>query len=80
MEYNVQDIITFADDKKYMVMSKAIHEDVTYMFLMNVDEDKDYKFVNLNDEKKLFEIKNQDVITNIAPLLYKNLLEEIEKI
>ncbi len=80
MKYNVQDVITLADDKKYMIMSKANHEDVTYMFLMNVDNDKDFKFCNLDKEQKLFEIKNQDLITTVAPLLYKNLLEEIEKI
>ena len=80
MEYNVQDIITLSDDKKYMIMSKTNHEGVTYLFLMNVDDDKDYKFCNLDKEKKLFELKNQELITTVAPLLYKNLLEEIEKI
>ncbi len=80
MNYNVQDVITLADDKKYMIMSKTMHEGISYMFLMNVDDDKDFKFCNLDGEKKLFEIKNQDKITEIAPLLYKNLLEEIEKI
>lgn len=80
MEYNVQDVITLQDDKKYMVMSKAIEAGVSYMFLMNIDDDKDFKFCNLDENKKLFEIKNQDKITEIAPLLYKNLLEEIEKI
>lgn len=80
MEYKVQDIITLADDKKYMIMSKANKDDITYMFLMNVDNDKDFKFCNLDENKKLFEIKNQDKITDIAPLLYKSLLEEIDKI
>ena len=80
MEYNVQDIITLADDKKYMIMSKANKDGITYMFIMNVDNDKDFKFCNLDETKKLFEIKNQDKITSIAPLLYQSLLEEIDKI
>lgn len=80
MNYDIQSIITLNDDKKYMVMSKTDFESITYLFLMNTEDDKDYKFCHLNEEGKLFELKNEDKITTVAPLLYKKLLEEIEKI
>ncbi|MDD4624245.1 MAG: hypothetical protein GX032_01215 [Tenericutes bacterium] len=80
MNFEVKSTVTLSDDKKYMVMSKVEYNGKKYMFLINIDDEKDYKFCSLNNENKLFQIKDEDLIHTIAPLLYKNLLEEIEKV
>ncbi len=80
MNFEVKSTVTLSDDKKYMVMSKVEYNGTKYLFLINIDDDKDYKFCNLNNENKLFQIKDEELIHTIAPLLYKNLLEEIEKV
>jgi hypothetical protein len=78
-EFEVRNTITLNDDTKYMIMSKVNHEEVTYLFLMNIDNEKDYKFCNLDKENKIFELKDGTKIKVIAPLLYKRLVEEIDK-
>ena len=79
MEFDVQNIVTLGDDSKYMVMSQATFEGGSYIFLMNTEDDKDFKFCNVH-EGKLYEIKDDEVIIKIAPILYKSLVEEIDKI
>lgn len=79
MEFEVQNIVTLGDDSKYMIMSQASFEGANYMFLMNTEDEKDYKFCNVM-EGKLYEIKDDELIVKVAPILYKSLVEEIGKI
>ncbi len=79
MEYQIKDVVTLNDDTKYMVMSEAVEQDKRYIFLINIDNNKDYKICSV-ENGKLFEVKDENLISNIAPTLYKKLIQEIENI
>ena len=62
MDYNDK-IITMDDNQKYMVIEQVNYENGTYLYLVNNKDERDAKFVKVEDDKiiqidpKLFETK-----------------------
>lgn len=79
MKYEIKDVVTLGDDKQYIVMSTAEFENKRYLFLINLENEKDFKICE-EDNEELYEIDDKDLISKVVPILHKKLVDEIENI
>lgn len=73
MDYNKK-VITLEDDKKYLVIEQVDYDNHTYLYLVNDNDDKDGKFVEVTEEG----------ISSIDPTLFQEkvlplFLEKLKK-
>lgn len=73
MDYNKK-VITLEDDKKYLVIEQVDYDNHTYLYLVNDNNDKDGKFVEVTEEG----------ISSIDPTLFQEkilplFLEKLKK-
>lgn len=62
-----KDILTLDDNKEYVVVSKALYEDVNYFYIVDIDNVENFKFVKVENDN-LFEIHDKDLATKLIPL------------
>lgn len=67
MEIEKQDILTLDDEKNYVVVSKALLENINYFYIVDIDNIENFKFVKIANDN-LLEIKDKDLITKLIPL------------
>lgn len=81
MDIDIKDVITLEDNIKYVVSSKINHENVTYYFLIDMNNYSNIK-ICYEDIGELVEIEDGVLIQEILPMFYKeskNVIEELKK-
>ena len=67
MDIKKQDLLTLDDHNDYVVVSKVEYENAFYYYIVDINNLENLKFVK-ESNNELFEIKDQDLITNLIPL------------
>ena len=82
---NIKDLLTLSDNNEYVVVSKTIYEDKSYLYLVDINNNENLKFcLERKDEQGYIvdEIEDTTLIQKLLPLFYessKNIIEEILK-
>ena len=69
MNIDIMDTITLSDKNKYLVVSKVNHQDNTYYYLIDEENNKNIKFcLEEAETKSLTEINDSSLIQILVPL------------
>ena len=74
---DIKDVITLDDNDKYMVVSKANYNNDTYFYIMDIFDNKEIKILRLNENNKLSEFDDQNIVQDLFPLFFKETLNMI---
>ena len=73
MDIGIKDIIELSDDKSYVVISKTIYENKTYYYLIDKDNNENFKFLVENSKNNsLIELEDKNLIQQLLPLFLKS--------
>ena len=75
MEVEYQDIITLSDENKYVVASKVNLNNSRYVYLVDINNNKNLKFVEIEQDGFLSELDSdidKELIKQLIPLFYNN--------
>lgn len=75
MDIGIRDILTLSDKKEYVVVSKILYENKTYLFLIDLNDEMNIKICYLNDDE-VIETRDKELNTKLLPLF----VEETKKI
>ncbi len=81
MEIEYQDVITLSDKNRYVVASKVNYNDSTYVYLVDIDNNTNLKFAELEENNSLSEldsVRDEELINQLIPLLYNSSKGDIE--
>ena len=68
---NIKDTLVLDDDNEYVVVSKANYNDKIYYYIINNNDNSDFKFCyQENDE--LVEIEDDKLIKELIPLFFNS--------
>lgn len=71
---NIKDTLVLDDEDEYVVVSKANYNDKIYYYIINNNDNSDFKFCyQENDE--LVEIEDDKLIKELIPLFFNNVKE-----
>lgn len=71
---NIKDILVLDDENEYVVVSKANYNDKIYYYIINNNDNRDFKFCyQENDE--LVEIEDDKLIKELIPLFFNSVKE-----
>lgn len=82
MEVEYQDIITLSDENKYVVASKVNLNNSKYVYLVDINNNKNLKFAEIEQDGLLSELDSdidKELIKQLIPLFYKNSIKDIGK-
>lgn len=82
MEVEYQDIITLSDENKYVVASKVNLNNSIYVYLVDINNNKNLKFVEIEQDGFLSELDSdidKELIKQLIPLFYNNSIKDIGK-
>lgn len=80
MEIQYQDIITLSDKNKYVVASKVNYNNSTYVYLVDINDNANFKYAEMENNNLLSELDNvidKELIVKLIPLLYNNSKRDI---
>ena len=83
MEIEYQDIITLSDNNEYLVASKVNYNDSQYIYLVDINDNKNLKFAEIENNcliSELDSILDEELINNLIPLFYNICKNDIEYI
>ena len=69
MNINIKDILTLDDDNKYVVVSKVYYEGKDYLYLVDINNNKNLKFCYV-DNDDVVEINDKELNTKLLPLFF----------
>ena len=69
MNINIKDILTLDDDNKYVVVSKVYYEGKDYLYLIDINNNKNLKFCYV-DNDAVVEISDKELNTKLLPLFF----------
>ena len=81
MEIEYQDIITLSDENKYLVASKVNYNNTKYVYLVDINDNKNLKFAEIENDGVISELDTNidaKLINNLVPLFYNNSKNDIE--
>ncbi len=81
MEIEYQDIITLSDENKYLVASKVSFNNSKYIYLVDINDNKNLKFAEIENDGVISELDvniDAELINNLVPLFYNNSKKDIE--
>lgn len=79
MNIDIKDIITLDNANQYVVVSKANYEDETYFYLVDLNDNANFKLLKLNKVTNNLAEFNDEVITrNLLPLLLNETLSVVD--
>ncbi len=81
--FEVMDILTLDDDKRYIVCGMTIYNNGSYIFLSEVGNSKNIKFLEkymVNDEIHLKEVNDADLIQKLLPFLAKSGIDAVKNV
>ena len=70
MNINIKDILTLSDDNRYVVISKTQYENKEYLYLIDINDNKNMKFCYINGNK-IIESNSKELNTKLIPLFYE---------
>lgn len=82
MEVEYQDIITLSDENKYVVASKVNLNNSRYVYLVDINNNKNLKFVEIEQDGFFSELDSdidKELIKQLIPLFYNNSIKDIGK-
>lgn len=81
MEIEYQDIITLNDKNRYVVASKVNYNGSTYVYLVDINDNTNLKFAEIEKNNSLSEldsVKDEELIKQLIPLFYNSSKGDIE--
>lgn len=81
MEIEYQDIITLSDENKYLVASKVNYNNSKYIYLVDINDNKNLKFAEIENDGVISELDaniDAELINNLVSLFYNNSKTDIE--
>lgn len=81
MEIEYQDIITLNDKNRYVVASKVNYNGSTYVYLVDINDNANLKFAEIEKNNSLSEldsVKDEELIKQLIPLFYNSSKGDIE--
>ncbi len=81
IDIKYQDIITLNDNNKYVVASKVEYDEATYLYLVDINNNTNIKFVEIEKNNYLSELDgsiDRDLIKKLIPLFYRSSKIDIE--
>ena len=81
MEIEYQDIITLSDKNKYVVASKVKYNDSKYVYLVDINDNTNLKFAEIEKNNSLSEldsVRDEELIKLLIPLFYNSSKGDIE--
>ena len=81
MDIKYQDIITLSDNNEYVVASKVNYQGSDYIYLVDINNTSNLKFIEIEKEGYLSELdkeKDKDLIEALIPLFYNNSKKDVE--
>jgi len=82
MKIETRDVITLNDSNKYVVCSKVNYQGNNYLYLIDINNNKNIKFAKEKVQQKIFsiiEIEDTQLIQTLMPMFYsesKDILKE----
>lgn len=73
---NTKDTLVLDDDNEYVVVSKANYNDKTYYYIINSNDNSDFKFC-YQDNDELVEIEDYKLIKELIPLFFNNVKDDL---
>ena len=70
MNIEVKDIVTLSNNSKYCVISTISYNNINYLYLINIDNKNDVKFVYY-ENNRLNVVKDNSITDKIIPLFLK---------
>ena len=67
MNISIMDVLTLEDKNEYVVVSKVLYEDKNYMFLVDINNNKNVKFC-YQDNDEVVESEDKDLNSRLLPL------------
>ena len=71
MDIKKNDILTLEDNNEYVVVSKVTYDDANYLYIVDLNDVKNIKFVKENNDEVL-EISDKDLISELIPLFIED--------
>ena len=71
MNIKYQDLITLDDDNEYIVVSKIVHKEKDYIYIVDINNNQNMKFMKINNDGYLIELNYKDdekLIKELIPL------------
>lgn len=68
---NIKDTLVLDDDNEYVVVSKTNYKDKTYYYIINNNDNSDFKFC-YQDNDELVEIEDDNLIKELIPLFFNS--------
>lgn len=81
--FDVMDILTLDDDKRYIVCGMTNYKNVSYIFLSEVGNSKNIKFLEkilVEDEIHLREVNDTKLIQELLPFLAKSGIDAVKSV
>lgn len=69
MNISIKDLLTLSDKNKYVVVSKIYYDDKDYLFLLDINDNSNFKFCYV-DKNEVVESSNSDLNTKLLPLFF----------
>ena len=83
MNIDIKDLITLDDNNEYAVCSKAMYQGIEYLYLIDINENQNFKFAHIEARENELELKetfDKKLIQALLPLFAekgKDILAEI---
>jgi hypothetical protein len=81
MNIDIKETITLSDKKEYVVISKAIYQDKTYYYIIDIADNKNIKFCEeVSSNNSLIVVKDKELLKNLLPLFFDNIKDVLKEI
>ncbi len=82
-DLRVLDVLTLDDKKKYVISSIAEYNDITYLLIVDINDNENIKLV----EKRVYEneirlglVDDPDLFKELMPIFFKNGMEALKSL
>lgn len=69
---DIKDVLTLSDKRRYVIASKTNYEDKLYLYLVDLDDNKNIKFCYVDNDEVVI-VNDIRLIEKLLPLLLKEI-------
>ena len=81
MKIDIDDIIALDDGKKYLVINKVNLRDIDYIYIIDIENTKNYKFAEIeNDSISVIEPDETELLEELIHLFGKDAKEVLKSL
>lgn len=81
MDISIRDILTLDDNNEYLVTGKVSHENATYFYLVDINDNQFFKILKFNENNgKLTEFNDENTVRALIPLFAECVAAELNSI